>query len=428
MNPCEASIFEDRRRIAFETAAPSPRFRNVWFAYWVCSMPDFDSFLEGRLPRNTPFELKEMSDWMAVMTFQYDREDQSCDCDGGEDVSASEEREINGLRPLAPIQHYPFINHSPMMAAVGMLGTPQICLSETWGKTEPLEFRRAIVGWKSPTIHQPKGPEHAFDQRLRKLLSLEPGKSKVMMVICGYGAPRGEYYAQPAHRRQAWEKFGFAISSRVPTPSELRPIVTTGAVTTLPTLADITPSSPRLKPNIIDPHRYLMLCLAEPLEAGSLSVFFKYWAAVGIRLGEIPGHLGAMAPSHTWAMTRALETLKRYIGGGLLTIGQPRSFYDEGAGATSSTDAAGTPCCVSVISSDITETLRSIAKAIEEHAASGDHGTLKEMSRRLSKYGVCLTDKGWAFRLSLEPQVDALTQEVLSWGEGLPFELLEPDN
>jgi hypothetical protein len=415
MIPCEAHTFEDRQRLTYD-ADPSPH-RNVWFAYWVCSVSDLDQFLNGQLPRNYDFEIGDPAAWVDVMTFQYDREDQSCDSGERDDVSVSGEREINGLRLLAPVQHYPFILQSAMSAAIGIAGVPQVCLHESWGEDEPREFRRAFLAWSCPAITPAKAPEHSFDARLRRLLSLDPASPKVMMVIQGYGAPLGEYRTE-AHRKKAWGDFGFAVNSRTPSMLELHPGAATGTPPIPPSVNDLLPLNLGPEPKFIDPHEYLFINLAVPLEAGSLTAFLMYWAAVGQRSGEIPEHLRIEAMAHPWATQRALETLRRYIEAGLVTVGLRRSFYHEAAQAASATSPTAIPSSVSEMSGDISKDLGAIAESIKEYASSGSR-------KALSHWGVSLTDRGWAFRASLEPQLDqiiAQTWESWGWGTVLPYD------
>lgn len=416
MTPFDANSFEDRKRLVYDDGM-SPH-HNVWFAYWLCSVPDWDLFLEGRLPRNTDFETAKLPDWFTVMTFQYDREDQSCDSGNSDDVSASGERGINGLRPLAPVQHYPFISQSVMSSAIGMAGTPQVCLHETWTVNGQPEFKRAMLGWRSPSVGPAQASDSAFDARLRRLLGLEPSSSKVLMVIRGYGAPIGEFRAE-SHRRSAWENFGFPVNLRTPTLHELHPGPRDSTAVQLPSLADLIPSRLWSKPRVLDPHHFLFLCLAEPLEAGSLTFFLNYWAAIGLRFGKIPAHLGSKALYHSWVTDRTLETIRRYVAGGLMTVGHRRSFYHDSAeGGEANAGPLDIHRSVREMSGDLTEILRSVAQDIEEVASSG-------ASKGLKRWGVCLTEKGWTFRLSLEPQREMFIKKARRWGEDLPFDLFD---
>lgn len=419
MTPCDVSHFEDPTRIVYDDG--SLPHLNVWFAYWVCSVASLDDFLGGRLPRNSGFEIRDMSDRFNVMAFQYDREDQACDSGGADDVSASGEREIDGLRPLAPVQRSPFVRRSVMGAAVAMAGAPQVCLVDAAGPAQPALFRRAILGWRRPSVAVSAGLENPFEVRLRRLLSAEPDSDKVMFVTCGYGAPMGEYVA-PIHRQRAWEKFGFLVSSRVPTVTEMHPVSSADMPVAPPPLADLVPTRFWIRPKVVDPHRYLMLYLAEPFEAGSLRVFLTYWAAVGMRLGQVPKSKGVAALCHPWAVERALETVRRYVAGGLVELGLRQSCYHDVKGAPAR-HALGEFKGIMPLSAGLNDALDSIAQMIASHAISGGAPSL---SVKLSKWGVSLTDKGWAFRHRLNPHVDAITDEVLSWGEGLPVDLLDP--
>lgn len=419
MTPCDVSHFDDRSRIVYDDGR-TPHL-NVWFAYWVCSVANLDDFLSGRLRWNSGFEIKEMSDWFNVAALQHDREDQSCDSGDADDVSASGEREIDGLRPLAPVQHYPLMTCSVMGAAAAMAGAPAICLAEPAGEAVPAMLRRAILAWRRPGVSAVAHAEHPFDSRLRRLLSAEPGRDKVMFVICGFGAPRGEY-AAPRSRQRAWEEFGFLVSSRVPTLGELHPVASQNMPVSIPSLADLVPTRFWIRPKVIEPHRYLMLYLAEPLEPGSLRVFLIYWAAVGMRLGQVPKSKDVTALCNPWVVERALETVRRYVASGLIELGLCQSCHDR-AGCCDAQVQPTIDRCVKPLSGTLDDALQSIATLLAGYAVSEDGTSLRV---KLSTWGVCLTDKGWIYRHRLEPYVDAITEEALAWGEGLPVDLLGP--
>jgi hypothetical protein len=102
----------------------------------------------------------------------------------------------------------------------------------------------------------------------------------------------------------------------------------------------------------------------------------------------------------------------------LVTVGLRRSFYHEAAQAASATSPTAIPSSVSEMSGDISKDLGAIAESIKEYASSGSR-------KALSHWGVSLTDRGWAFRASLEPQLDqiiAQTWESWGWGTVLPYD------
>jgi hypothetical protein len=102
-----------------------------------------------------------------------------------------------------------------------------------------------------------------------------------------------------------------------------------------------------------------------------------------------------------------------------MTVGHRRSFYHDSAeGGEAHAGPIDIHRSVRETSGDLTEILRSVAQDIEEVASSG-------ASKGLKRWGVCLTEKGWTFRLGLEPQREMFIKKARRWGEDLPFDLFD---
>ncbi len=369
-NPCELLSWID-------SAEPTFPEGYAWWSYWVVRANDVSGSMQN---------VSAMKGLLDAMDLQESFEDQSCE-QAGTDVLMSGGRSINGIEPLAPVQFYPR-DLKGFVSAVMCAGGPYSkCMS--WTESESGVVGGLIFVWEAGT----GGGEVAsnpFDERLNLLLRRDGVSAKVLLM-----KTRGCFHENPRsfRRMRAWKAFGLLVDERVPRLEDLCPSL-------LPIDADLCGRDlfadllPKLEGECSIPsaHHYFVHYLFNPYEPGYLQKIIDYWCAIGRCTKAIPAD-EKDCESHEWTVRMSMQTLRRYVLGGYLSL----VLRSNCANRWRAEDNAP-------LNHRLEEEMVQMFSSLKNDRTS--------RKRSLSKWGVRMTEKGWAVKLSCQSDLERYADSV----------------